>query len=81
MYLLDRHDLGHFDPSGVNHVQDEQSIGVCYCGLSYFEGPDNVPRIVSSGNDGLIVWRVSIDGRQAKLAQQYKGTEPLGTDY
>lgn len=81
MYLLDRHDLGHFDPSGVNHVQDEQNIGVCYCGPSYFEGPDNVPRIVSSGNDGLIVWRVSIVGRQAKLAQQYKAAEALGTDY
>jgi hypothetical protein len=81
LYLLDRQDLGRFDSSGVNHVQDEQSIGVCYCGPSYFEGPDNVQRIVSSGNDGLIVWRVSIVGRQAKLAQQYKAMEALGTDY
>jgi hypothetical protein len=81
MYLLDRHDLGHFDPSGVNHVQDEQSIGACYCGPSYFEGPDGIPRIVSSGNEGLIVWRVSILGQQIRFAQQYKATDPLGTDY
>jgi hypothetical protein len=81
MYLVDRHDLGHFDPSGVNHVQDEQSIGACYCGPSYFEGPDGIPRIVSSGNEGLIVWRVSIFGQQVKFAQQYKATDSLGTDY
>jgi hypothetical protein len=81
MYLLDRRDLGHFDPSGVNHVQDEQGIGACYCGPSYFQGPDNIQRIVSSGNDGLIVWRVLIAGRRAKLTQQYKATESLGTNY
>jgi hypothetical protein len=49
MYLLNRANLGGFTPGGPDNVLDEQPIGECWCGLSYFTGPDGVGRVVSSG--------------------------------
>jgi hypothetical protein len=49
MYLLNRASLGGFTPSGPDNVLDEKTIGRCWCGPSYFMGPDGVGRIVSSG--------------------------------
>jgi hypothetical protein len=50
MYLLNRASLGGFTPGGPDNVLDEQTIGPCWCGLSYFTGPDGVGRVVSSGS-------------------------------
>ncbi|MGH6837750.1 MAG: hypothetical protein ACREDT_02920 [Methylocella sp.] len=69
MYLLNETKLGGFTPGGPDNVLDEKPIGQCWCGLSYFTGPDGVGRIVSSGgivdNNGNIlshaqigVWKV-----------------------
>lgn len=81
MYLLDRASLGKFDPSGINHVLDVQNIGNCFCGPSYFEGADGMPRIVSSGNEGLMVWRVNSSGHSPTLSMEYEAKDQLGTDY
>ena len=61
MYLMDRDSLGKFDPSGVNHVLDVQAIGTCFCGR-HCSGADGSPRVVSSGNSGLKVWRINSSG-------------------
>ncbi len=81
MYLMDRDSLGKLDPSGVNHVFDVQAIGPCFCGPSYFEGADGLPRVVSSGNNGLKVWRINSSGHSMVLAQDYAVSEPLGTTF
>jgi hypothetical protein len=52
MYLLNRASLGGFTSGGPDNVLDEKTIGQCWCGPSYFTGPDGVGRIVSSG--GLV---------------------------
>ena len=57
MFLLDRENLGKFDTK-ANHVLAVQSIGRCWCGQSYFVGADGVGRILSSGESGLIWWKV-----------------------
>jgi hypothetical protein len=57
MFLLDRENLGKFDPS-ANHVFATQLIGRCWCGQSYFVGADGVGRILSSGENGLTSWKV-----------------------
>jgi hypothetical protein len=49
MYLLNRASLGGYTPGGPDNVLDEQTIGPCWCGLSFFTGPDGVGRVVSSG--------------------------------
>ncbi|MGA7534890.1 MAG: hypothetical protein WBW27_23720, partial [Pseudolabrys sp.] len=63
MFLLNRANLGGFTPGGPDNVLDEKTIGDCWCGPSYFMGPDGVGRIVSSGgvegvNTQITVWKI-----------------------
>jgi hypothetical protein len=63
MYLLNRASLGGFTPGGPDNVFDTKFIGSCWCGPSYFTGPDGVGRVVSSGGGGsnsaqIAVWNV-----------------------
>jgi hypothetical protein len=63
MYLLNRASLGGFTRGGPDNVLDTKFIGPCWCGPSYFTGPDGVGRVVSSGGGGsngaqIAVWTV-----------------------
>ena len=67
MYLLNQASLGGFTPGGPDKALDEKTIGSCWCGPSFFTGPDGVGRVVSSGgalfrrrgvNTEIAVWKV-----------------------
>jgi hypothetical protein len=62
MYLLNRGSLGGFTSGGPDNVLDKKTIQPCWCGLSYFTGPDGVGRVVSSGGNGgtaqITVWKI-----------------------
>jgi outer membrane protein assembly factor BamB len=63
MYLLNRDSLGGFTPGGPDHVLDKKIIGQCWCGPSFFTGPDGIGRVVSSGSGvpnsaQIAVWKV-----------------------
>jgi hypothetical protein len=62
MYLLNRDSLGGFTSGGPDKVLDKKTIQPCWCGLSYFTGPDGVGRVVSSGGNGgtaqITVWKI-----------------------
>jgi hypothetical protein len=58
MYLLNRSNLGGFSKSGNDQVLGTFDIGFCWCGESYFTGPDGKGRVVSSGGGNIIVWKV-----------------------
>jgi hypothetical protein len=65
MYLLNRASLGGFTPGGPDNVLDEKMIGPCWCGPSFFYGPDGVGRVVSSGGSTttansaqITVWKI-----------------------
>jgi hypothetical protein len=64
MYLLDRDKLGGLStsPTPVSIVGGTEvpakKIGYCWCGQSYFEAPDGVDRVVSSGGSEVKVWNV-----------------------
>jgi hypothetical protein len=66
MYLLNRRVLGGYDRNGVNQVLDVHPIGRCWCAESYFTGPDGIGRVVSSGGDRIMVWKV-LTSPQPKL--------------
>ena len=53
MYLLNRASLGGFTAGGPDKALDEEPIGACWCGPSFFTGPDGVGRVVSSGGSGI----------------------------
>ena len=58
MYLLNRDSLGGYQ-NGTDNVLWSQSIGNrCWCGESYFQGADGVARVVSSGDNIAMVWRL-----------------------
>ena len=77
MYLLNRASLGGFTSGGPDNVLDEKTIGSCWCGPSYFTGPDGVGRIVSSGSSGAVpsnlaqigVWKVQTSPTVAFVAE------------
>jgi hypothetical protein len=68
LFILNRDALGGFSPSG-NNVLGTVSIGGCWCAQSYFVGPDNVPRVVTSGGSSLGIWQLKTEPA-VTLAQQ-----------
>ena len=59
MFLLNQKSLGGYTPSGPDHVLDEENIGGCWCGESYFDASsDSIPRVVGSGGNNVTVWQV-----------------------
>ncbi|HEY2475404.1 MAG TPA: hypothetical protein VGI19_11460 [Candidatus Cybelea sp.] len=80
LFLMDRNELGGYSPSG-NHVLNEQYIGGCWCGPSYFDAAsDSTPRIVGSGGTTVTVWKLS-EGRKTKLTEAgYSNQLPDGQD-
>ena len=57
MYLMNRDSLGGYT-NGADKVLQTVNIGECYCGPSYFEGSDKIGRVVSSGGQQVMVWKV-----------------------
>jgi hypothetical protein len=81
MYLLNRANLGGFTPGGPDNVLDEKALGACWCGPSYFMGPDGVGRIVSSGgmegvNTQIITWKI-LQTSPTALVEEGAATLPL----
>jgi hypothetical protein len=58
LYLLNRDNLGGYNPNGPNNVIGTYDAGSCWCGQSYFRGSDGVGRVVTSGGSRAIVWKV-----------------------
>lgn len=65
MYLLNRTSMGKYTPGGPNKVVGDYLMGtsqtgggMCECGPSYFGASDGIGRIVSSGGNQIIVWRL-----------------------
>ncbi|MGH6846865.1 MAG: hypothetical protein ACREC0_05355 [Methylocella sp.] len=62
MFLLNSNSLGGYTPGGPDHVLDMHNIGGCWCAPSYFMGPDGIGRIVSSGGNSVMTWKVMQTG-------------------
>jgi hypothetical protein len=76
LYLLDRDNLGKFDHSGTNHVLGAYQAGSCWCGPSYFVGPDGQGRVVTSGEGEVMVWRLDPGTHQPALVREFSTTLP-----
>jgi hypothetical protein len=55
MYLLNSNNLDNYT-TGPGRILGQYQIGGCWCGQSYFRGPDNVGRVVTSGGSTAGVW-------------------------
>jgi hypothetical protein len=68
LFIVNRDNMGQFvlnPPDKPPYVD----IGKCFCGPSYFEGPDGVGRIVTSGGDSVNIWKVQ-SSKTAPLASE-----------
>jgi hypothetical protein len=77
MYLLNRDAMGGFH-NGSDNVLSAVTIGECYCGQSYYMGSDGVGRVVSSGGNKAIVWRV-VTSASAKPSLVQESVSPAIT--
>jgi len=58
MYFMDEDKLGGYSPN-ANHVLGTYQIGGCWCGQSYYVDPgDGMGRVVSSGGNQVMVWKI-----------------------
>jgi hypothetical protein len=79
MYVLNRSHLGGFN--SADQVLGEYNIGGCLCAETYFQGPDGVDRVVSSGARTLIVWILPSSGPNVnKFIQESTATITTGQD-
>lgn len=79
LFLLNRKNLGGYNPSGPDNDLAEESIGGCWCGPSYFDAAsDSIPRIVASGGRALSVWQVT--NPPSLVAAGKTATLPTGQD-
>ena len=76
MYLLNRSNLGGYSNSQTNNVLGVFSIGNCWCGQSYFQGWDAAGRVVSSGGNKIIVWKLQTSPAPTLLQES---VSPPGT--
>jgi hypothetical protein len=74
MFLLNRNNLGGYDDP--NQVLGTYSIASCLCGESYFTGWDGIGRVVSSGGNQIIVWRVQTSPDAALVEESTSAALP-----
>jgi outer membrane protein assembly factor BamB len=78
MYLLNRTFMGKFTAGGPDQIVGDYQMGtaktgfgLCECGPSYFGGSDGIGRIVSSGGNQIIVWRLqTFPSKKPTLVQE-----------
>jgi hypothetical protein len=80
MFLLDRNNLGGYNPNGPNNVLGTFNIGGCWCGQSYFLGSDDVGRVVSSGGNSAIVWKLQTSPSVTLVKQSTSAALNSGQD-
>jgi hypothetical protein len=79
LYLLDRDAMGGYSPHGDNVLQTVP-IGGCWCGESFFIGSDDVPRIVTSGDMQVGVWKLQTSPKPALTLQSRSAALQTGQD-
>jgi hypothetical protein len=58
MYLLNADNLGNNSTRATGVALGQVNIGGCWCGQSYYTANDGAGRVVSSGGNNAIVWKV-----------------------
>ena len=62
MYMMDSNNLGGYNqgvPPYPDNIFNSYVIGPCFCGESYFQATDGIGRVVSSGGNTVIVWKIN----------------------
>jgi len=81
MFLMNQQSLGQFTPGGPDKVLGTFPISGCWCAESYYKGSDGVGRVVSSGGNTIIIWKLQTSPnvtlvRERTLPALVSGPEP-----
>src|SRR5262249_10085712 len=79
MYLLNRSNLGGYNTQG-NNVLAILPIGSCWCGESYFQGWDSTGRVVSSGGNNIMVWKLGVSATPTLVQERVSPQLNSGQD-
>jgi outer membrane protein assembly factor BamB len=77
VYLINRDNMGKH-VSGTDKVVATATAGVCWCGPSYFRGSDGVGRLVTSGDETVMVWKVQTAPTTALVHESTSAAIPSG---
>ncbi len=75
LYLLNADSLGNH-AGGSGHALQALGIGGCWCGESYFTGADGIGRVVTSGGNNAVIWRVQTGAKTKLVQENVTGTVP-----
>ncbi len=70
LFLLDANNLGGYTPGGTDKVLGVETQGGCWCAPSYFMGPEGIGRVVSSGGNTVITWKLINNGASTLLTEE-----------
>jgi hypothetical protein len=74
LFLLNTDNLGGYTPGGTNNVLGVVTQGGCWCAPSYFMGPEGIGRVVSSGGNTVITWKLINNGTSTLLTEEASAT-------
>jgi hypothetical protein len=74
LFLLNADNLGGYTPGGTDNVLDVETQGGCFCAPSYFTGPEGIGRVVSSGGNTVITWKLINNGTSTLLTKEGSAT-------
>jgi outer membrane protein assembly factor BamB len=80
MYLLNRDNMGKHVTSPPDNVVAIVTAERCWCGESYFQGSDGVGRVVSSGGNQVMVWKIVTSPQVSLVQEAVSGPLPSGQD-
>ena len=79
MVLLGRDNLGKLSEESAGGALSTVDIGKCWCAQTYYEGPDKVGRILSSGGATLTSWKIATSAKPT-FVKEWNGQSSLGSD-
>jgi hypothetical protein len=83
MYVTNSDDLGGYN-QGIAPFHDRifssYVVGSCYCGESYFTGSDGIGRVVSSGGNQALVWKIGVNPIPNLTLEAVSAPIPNGAD-
>ena len=81
IFLLNRNFLGGYTPGGPDNVLDVKTLANngCWCAPSYFQGPDGISRIVTSGGKAVTVWKLQTSATANPQLIQESAATPITT--
>ena len=75
-FLMNRDNMGGYTQGGPDNVLQTINMGSCWCGPSYYVGPDGVVHIITGGGNGVTSWKLQTSPTPQLVQEASTGSEP-----